>query len=76
MRQEPRAGDAARFPDVEGSRLRAHGHDAPTVTATVTNALGLSVSSSFSVTVSKTCSVPPLISMAAGRDHSLALKQR
>ncbi|WNG45970.1 RCC1 repeat-containing protein [Archangium minus] len=45
----------------------------PTVTATVTNALGLSVSASFSVTVSKTCFVPPVVSMAAGRVHSLAL---
>ncbi|HEX8435859.1 RCC1 domain-containing protein, partial [Archangium sp.] len=46
----------------------------PGVTLTVTNALGLSSSHAFSVSVNAPCA-SPIIKAAAGANHSLALKQ-
>ncbi|NOK38261.1 kelch-like protein [Corallococcus exercitus] len=47
----------------------------PTVTATVTNALGLSASYTFSIQGGSTCAAGLVTRLAAGYGHTLALKQ-
>ncbi|AKJ01863.1 BNR repeat domain protein [Archangium gephyra] len=47
----------------------------PSVALTVTNALGLSASYAFSVSVNQTCAVSTVLKLASGGTYSLALKQ-